>query len=103
MTFFVKLEERRQSVRHRVSRLATIGTGEPRYCLVTDVSSGGVRIRVSGPKVPDEFVLRFPPGDVTGRDGTYKVIWRNGLEIGAMFVSTSLQNRERLRFSDPPK
>jgi hypothetical protein len=59
------IEERRHTPRHRLGKLATIKLGigiAPRYCLVTSVSSEGVRIHVNGFEVLDEFVLLFPEG-----------------------------------------
>jgi hypothetical protein len=44
------------------TKLATIKLGigiAPRYCLVTNVSTEGVRIHVNGFEVIDEFVLLF--------------------------------------------
>ena len=70
------IEERRHSPRHRLGKLATIKLGigiAPRYCLVTNVSTEGVRIHVNGFEVLDEFVLLFPEG-AEGQSGTYKVV-----------------------------
>jgi hypothetical protein len=88
------IEERRRSPRQRVGRLATIKLGigiAPRYCLVSNVSAEGVRIHVNGFEVLDEFVLIFPEGR-EGQSGTYKVVWRNGQDVGAKFVSLVTQN-----------
>jgi hypothetical protein len=88
------VEDRRRSPRHRLGQLATIKLGigiAPRYCLVTNISAEGVRIHVNGFEVLDEFVLLFP-ANVAGRDGTYKVVWRNGHDLGAKFVSAVAQN-----------
>ncbi len=63
----------------------------PRYCLVTNVSEEGVRLRLNGIEVIDEFVLLFP-GDSPARDGTYKVVWRQGCDVGAKFISSVIQN-----------
>ncbi len=87
-------EERRRSPRHRLGRLATIKLGigiAPRYCLVTNVSAEGVRLQLNGIDARDEFVLLFN-GNEVGRDGTYKVVWRQGQDIGAKFVSAVTQN-----------
>lgn len=86
--------ERRQTPRHRLGKLATIKLGigiAPRYCLVTNISAEGVRIHVNGIDVLDEFVLLFH-GDDIAQDGTYKVVWRNGHDIGAKFISPAIQN-----------
>jgi hypothetical protein len=83
-----KVEEKRSSPRYPLERLAKIeprdGTPQ-RYCLITDISGGGVRINAFGVNVPDEFVLRFP-GDGPAKDGTYRVIWRIGYDVGAQFI-----------------
>lgn len=78
-------EERRRDPRERVEYLATLITGKdaPRYCLVTDLSDGGVRVNAVGYKVPDEFGLRMA-GDATPK--RYRVIWRVGRNVGAMLI-----------------
>jgi len=87
-------EEKRRAPRHRLGRLATIKLGvgiAPRYCLVTNVSAEGVRLQLNGIDVIDEFVLLFP-GESLAKDGTYKVVWRQGQDVGAKFVSAVTQN-----------
>ena len=89
------IDERRRTPRQRLGKLATIKLGSglaPRYCLVSDISAEGVRIRVNGFEVLDEFVLIFPEGGAAGRSRTYKVVWRNGQDVGAKFVSAVTQN-----------
>jgi hypothetical protein len=84
-----KIEEKRSSPRYPVERLAKIEPKDgtpPRYCLATDISGGGVRINPFGVNVPDEFVLRFS-GDGPAKDGTYRVIWRVGYDVGAQLIS----------------
>ena len=86
----LKPEERRRAPRRRLGRLARIvlsQNAEPRYCLVTDISDGGVQLHVNGFDVPEEFTLLFAPEDGPTRSGTYEVAWRLGLNIGAKFVS----------------
>ena len=88
-------EERRRTPRQRLGKLATIKLGigiAPRYCLVSNISAEGVRIHVNGYEVLDEFVLIFPEGGASGQSGTYKVVWRNGQDVGARFVSAVTQN-----------
>jgi PilZ domain len=83
-----KSEERRQAPRYPLERLAKIQIGSgtsPRYCLVIDISGGGVRINGYGFDIPDEFVLLLS-GDGPAKDGTYRVIWRFAHEIGAKFI-----------------
>ncbi len=89
-----EVEERRRSPRRRLGRLATIKLGvgiAPRYCLVTNVSEEGVRLQLNGIEVVDEFVLLFNGSDVA-RDGTYRVVWRQGQDVGAKFISSVTQN-----------
>ncbi len=88
-----EIEERRRSPRRRLGRLATIKLGvgiAPRYCLVTNVSEEGVRLQLNGIEVIDEFVLLFN-GTEAARDGTYKVVWRKGQDVGAKYVSAVTQ------------
>jgi hypothetical protein len=88
------LDERRRTPRHRLGKIATIKLGvgiAPRYCLVTNISAEGVRLHVNGIDVLDEFVLLFH-GDGVAQNGTYKVVWRSGQDVGAKFVSDVTQN-----------
>jgi hypothetical protein len=85
----LKPEERRGAARYPLERLAKLQLGSgttPYYCLVVDISDGGVRLNLNGREVPDEFVLLIS-GDGPARDGTYRVVWRLGQEIGAKLVS----------------
>jgi hypothetical protein len=78
--------ERRHAKRHRVEYLATMLTGggrAARYCLVTEMSDGGIRINASGYTVPDEFALRLT-GNAAPRH--YRVIWRINHDVGAMLI-----------------
>lgn len=52
--------DRRQAPRRTINRMAKIQLGNgalPRDCLITDISTGGVRLHVEGYEVPDDFVL----------------------------------------------
>jgi hypothetical protein len=83
-------EEKRRAQRHYLGRVAAIVFGleaEQHYCLVTDVSEGGVRLHVKELNVPDDFSLRFAPG-VPAQSGNYKVTWRRGQDLGAKFVDS---------------
>ena len=83
-------EERRQNPRHRTGRLATMKLGigmPPRYVLITNTSVEGVRLQLNGIDVRDEFVLLFHGGGGPARDGTYKIVWRQGQEVGAKLIS----------------
>jgi PilZ domain len=85
----LKPEERREKPRYPLERLAKIQLGfdsPPSYCLITDISDGGVRIHLNGLEVPDEFVLLLS-GDGPAKDGRYRVVWRHGNEVGAKLVS----------------
>jgi hypothetical protein len=55
----------------------------PRYCLVTDMSDGGIRINAIGFNVPDEFGLRLTGNAIPRR---YKVIWHVGHNVGAKLI-----------------
>jgi hypothetical protein len=84
-----KLEDRRQSPRYPLERLAKLQPADgdkPRYCLVTDMTDGGIRINGFGAdKVPDEFALTIS-GDGPAQNGTYHVIWRLGHDVGAKLI-----------------
>jgi hypothetical protein len=87
--------ERRQSPRKRMGRLATIKMGvgmAPRFVLVTNASHEGVRLQLNGIDMLDEFVLLFHGADGPARDGTYKVVWRQGQDVGAKFISAAIEN-----------
>jgi len=82
-------EDRRKEPRYPLERMAKIQLGydaAPAYCLITDISDGGVRLYLNGLEVPDEFVLLLS-GDGPAKDGRYKVIWRERDEVGAKYVS----------------
>jgi hypothetical protein len=84
----VQLAERRRSRRRLINRVAKIiiSSGTlPRDCLVTDISTGGVRLHVEGFEVPDHFVLQLN-GEGVAKECAYRVVWRLGHEIGARFV-----------------
>jgi hypothetical protein len=85
----LKSAEKRTAPRYPVARMPKIQPGydaAPAYCLITDISDGGVRIYLNGLEVPDEFVLLLE-GDGPAMDGRYKVVWRQGDEVGAKYVS----------------
>jgi len=85
-------EEKRRAPRQRLGRLATmkIGVGiAPRYVLVTNASAEGVRLQLNGIDLLDEFVLLFHGNGGAARDGTYKVVWRQGQDTGAKFISAA--------------
>jgi PilZ domain len=83
------LGERRRSSRRLINRVAKIQLSAgtlPRDCLITDISTGGVRLHVQGYEVPKQFVL-FLSGENLAQECNYEVIWRLGHEVGARFVS----------------
>ena len=91
----VEFVERRQTPRQRLGRLATIKLGvglPPRYVLVTVTSAEGVRLQLNGIEPIDEFVLLFHGNGGEAQDGTYKLVWRQGQDVGAKFLSTVTQN-----------
>jgi hypothetical protein len=91
----VDLDERRRSPRHRLGRLGTMKLGigiPPRYVLITNTSAEGVRLQLNGIDVLDEFVLLFHGSGGPARDGTYKVVWRQGQDVGAKFISGVTEN-----------
>ncbi len=58
-----KVQERRGEPRYPLERLAKIQLGNghrPRYCFVTDISGGGVRISTFGVAIPDELSFCSP-------------------------------------------
>ncbi len=80
--------DRRQARRRLINRVAKIQLGSgtlPRDCLITDISTGGVRLYVEGFEVPDSFVLLLS-GEDLAKECSYRVVWRLGHEIGARFV-----------------
>ncbi len=84
----MKAPERRRAQRRLINRVAKIQIASgtlPRDCLVTDLSTGGVRLHVNGFDVPDDFVLLLS-GDNIAKECNYQVVWRLGHEIGARFV-----------------
>lgn len=88
-------EDRRRIPRARLGRLATIKLGigmDPRYVLVTNCTEEGVRLQLNGIEPHDEFVLLFHGNGGPARDGTYKLIWRHGQEVGAKYISDVIQN-----------
>ena len=85
----LKCAEKRAAPRYALARMAKIQAGynsAPAYCIITDISDGGVRVYLNGLEVPDEFVLLLS-GDGPAKDGRYKVVWRQGDEVGAKYVS----------------
>jgi len=81
--------DRRETPRHPLARIAKIQTAantKPCYCVVTDISDGGVQLNVFGADIPDEFALSFS-GDGPADDGVYKVIWRDRIFLGAKRLS----------------
>ena len=91
----VEFVERRQAPRQRLGRLATIKLGvgiPPRYVLVTNTSVEGVRLQLNGIEPIDEFVLLFHGNGGAARDGTYKLVWRQGQDVGAKFINAETQN-----------
>ena len=78
-------EERRKTPRWRVEYIANLVSdgNAPWYCLVTEMSDGGLRIHAIEYGIPDKFVLRLTRH---GYAKAYRVIWRNGRKIGAELI-----------------
>ena len=82
-------EERRRSPRRLLGRVATllaIDSAKEHFCLVKDISESGVRLTANGYMIPEKFWLHFAGGRPQ-QDGTYQVVWRNGQEVGAKYLS----------------
>lgn len=89
-------EERRREPRRPLFRAARIQLGNgtlPRDCIVLDISDGGVRLRVDGYEVPDEFVLLLS-GQFITQESQYKVVWRRKPELGAKFMGIIWQGMD---------
>jgi hypothetical protein len=83
------VEERRHAQRRPINRMAKIQVGigsPPRDCVVADISTGGVKLKVEGFEVPDDFILILS-ADGIAKECNYEVVWRLGDEVGARFVS----------------
>jgi hypothetical protein len=92
-------DERRLSQRRVLNRVAKIQLGNgtlPRDCTITDISDGGVRLRVEDFDVSDEFVLLLDGDDVKSKGRVYKVVWRFGSEVGAKFLGHVRRNGNRI-------
>lgn len=89
MGFMSRPKNRRVNVRKDVNAQAWIslnGGFAMRPCTVVDMSATGVRLVVVGPQtVPSAFTLRMSRNN--GSIGkAARVKWRQGSEIGAVFV-----------------
>jgi hypothetical protein len=94
-------DERRRAKRQRVEYLATMVTsrGSPsHYCLVTELSEGGVRIKAIGYSVPDEFGLRLSGHAVPKH---YRMIWRIGHDIGATLIDQAQPAPDQMTTATP--
>jgi hypothetical protein len=81
---FERRRTARRSVQH-IGKILTEPTAPPEYCLVTETSKGGVRVRLYTAldfQAPSVFTLSFE--NVEAR---YKVIWRKGHFVGAELAS----------------
>ena len=81
--------DRRRARRRLINRVAKIQIGSgtlPRDCLITDISTGGVRLHVEGFEVPEEFVLHLTGEGIIAKECAYRVVWRLGHEVGARFM-----------------
>jgi hypothetical protein len=71
---------------HRLAKIRVGNGSPPRDCLVADISTGGVKLKVEGFEVPDDFILVLS-ADGLVKECNYQVVWRVGQEVGARFVS----------------
>lgn len=79
---------RRRAKRHPVEHLATLLTGtSSRYCVVSELSDGGIRIKTIGYAVPNEFALLLTERAIPRR---YRVVWRVGSDVGAKLIDPTL-------------
>ena len=89
-------ENRRRSQRRVLNRPARIAFGPGKMlhdCIVNDISDGGVRLRIEGVEVPDEFVLLLTEDGYSTRERAYKVVWRFGPELGAKLLGQTRRSR----------
>jgi PilZ domain len=85
------VKDKRKSSRRAVSLRVKIEIADGalvRDCLVTDISTGGVRLYVEGLEVPDTFVLLLGEPDGSIRPRACQVVWRLGYELGVKFTDT---------------
>ena len=69
-------------------------------CLVRDMSSGGVKLKLCQPlPLPDHFTLHVP---MDGLTVDCVVRWRGGMLIGAKFCSEPVVDQNRVRQSVNP-
>ena len=76
---------RRQSERRVCRNVAKIqmGTGSlPRDCMITDISSGGLKVIAEYLEIPEEFTIILS----SGGPRQCRLAWRIGHEFGAQFV-----------------
>ena len=81
---FDRRQTARRSVQH-IGKILTEPKAPPEYCLVTETSKGGVRVRIytaSDFQAPNVFTLSFE-----NIEAQYQVIWRNGHFVGAELTS----------------
>jgi hypothetical protein len=91
-------ENRRRSQRRVLNRPAKIHFGPgnmQRDCIVTDISDGGVRLRIESFDVPEEFVLLLAEDGYSFKERAYQVVWRLGPELGAKFLGQARRNPSR--------
>ncbi|WP_426433846.1 PilZ domain-containing protein [Bradyrhizobium genosp. P] len=77
---------RRKSERRVCRSVAKIqmGTGSlPRDCMITDISSGGVKVIAEYLEIPEEFTIILSSGS---QPRQCRLAWRIGHEFGAQFV-----------------
>ena len=80
------LKQQRRGLRRPVGHIGIVlvePSATPHYCIVMDESDGGVRISIPHDfELPGKFILRR----YSGKEATYKVVWRKGHLIGAQLI-----------------
>ncbi len=82
---FYRRRAPRRSTQH-IGKILTEPTAAPHYCLITETSKGGVRVRIYTGlnfEAPSVFTLHFD-----GITAKYEVVWRDGQFIGAELISS---------------
>ena len=76
-----------------------VGEATPaRFCVVTELSDGGIRINTTGYTIPEEFGLRLARSAIPRR---YQVIWRFGQDVGAKLIDLAPRRKPIVPKSAP--
>ena len=80
-------KNRRTTERHPICYVAWVDLADgalPRYCTLSDVSTGGARLQHYGQEIPDEFTLWLSGNGWLQR--YCRAAWRTSEEIGVQFA-----------------